>query len=102
MPTYIYACERCNCRHEVWHTMKACDTHNEECPRCRKPMHRAPQVAGIAIEARGWEGMNGGRGNYISQLEPYPTGKASDFAHCRSHNELREKAALMGMDVNKP
>lgn len=102
MPNYVYACPRCHYAREVWHTMKQCDTHSEDCPRCRKAMQRAPQVAGIAIESRGWEGKNGGRGEYISQLEQTPNGRKSDFAHCRSMNELREKAARVGMDVNDP
>jgi putative FmdB family regulatory protein len=102
MPTYIYACDLCNVRQEIWHTMKACDTRKVWCESCAELMHRLPQVAGIAIEARGWEGKNDGRGEYISQLEQTPNGKKSDFAHCRSHNELREKAAQVGMDVHKP
>ena len=58
-------------------------------------------VAGMRVMAQGWEGLNGGRGQYISQLEDKPTGKPTDAAHCRSMSELYEKAARKGFDVHR-
>lgn len=101
MPTYIYACDRCHHSGETWHTMKQCDTIVVVCPDCGKRMKRQPQVAGMRLMARGWEGLNDGRGQYISQLETVPNGKKSDYAHCRSMAELHEKAARSGFDVHK-
>lgn len=102
MPTYIYGCTKCKEAEEVWHLMKDCETFVLICSSCGKRMVRQPQVACISIEARGWEAMNQGRGQYISQLEQKADGKKSDFAHCRSMNELKDKAARVGMDVHQP
>lgn len=101
MPTYLYHCERCERDDEAWHTMKQCDTFVLVCPDCGRRMKRLPQVAGMRVMARGWEALNGGRGQYISQLEDKPTGKPTDAAHCRSMAELHEKAARKGFDVHR-
>ena len=101
MPTYIYECETCHLDVEHWHTMKQCDTFKAKCPECGDRMQRQPQLAGMKVMARGWEGLNGGRGQYISQLEQKADGRQTDYAHCRSMAELHEKAARMGMDVHR-
>jgi hypothetical protein len=59
-----------------------------ECPATKPP----PDM--------GWEGENGGRGRYISQLQREPGKEGCDpEAFCRSRNEIEEKAKRRGMKV---
>lgn len=101
MPMYVYECRKHGCARHVQHSMSECDSHLESCPKCKRPMQRVIQATKCRVMAQGWEYLNDGRGQYISQLETVPNGKQTDYAFCRSHNELREKAAKNGFTVNR-
>ena len=50
----------------------------------------------------GWEGENGGRGRYISQLQREPGPDGSDpTAFCRSQSEILEKAKRRGLTATR-
>lgn len=105
MPEYTTFCESCDHEWDQEHSIKADHT---PCPKCgSKARTKITDPHFIFDPANGWAYENGGKGHYFSSLETVSAAgvkkgtKRSDFAHCRSVSELKEKAARLGQAVTR-
>ncbi len=90
MPLYDVLCNSCEKVHEQQHRMA---DKPGPCPHCKSKdtQHTFLSIARAYVLDRGWEAMNGGKGNYIGQLADKPNVKDPN-AYCRSRREAIEKA----------
>src|ERR687884_569849 len=52
MPTYVYGCDTCGHRFEIF--QKFSDAPLRECPQCGAPLRKIFQPAGIVFKGSGW------------------------------------------------
>lgn len=96
---YLTHCLKCEHQWEQSHRMV--EPH-AACPRCRSKSVESVPTADVRVNPpldRGWEYLNGGRGQYFSQLEPVPTGTPSPSCHFRSRHEALEACKRRGFNV---
>lgn len=95
-----------HCHESNWVPERGAKENTHPCPKCQhtewrdKKVDTHRRVSQLVSPDHDWHTKNGGRGEYISQLEDKPNGKRSREAYCRSMAELREKAKRKGFDVN--
>lgn len=96
---YTTSCHKCSHEWDQSHPMK--EAH-EKCPKCGckevySLIHGTTQIAPPLD--RNWESLNGGRGQYFSQLETSKTCTRSPENYFRSRNEAIEACKRRGWDI---
>lgn len=99
MPFYDCECQDCGSVHEQRHRMA--DPHGP-CPKCRSTSVITIFTQPVRVNPpldRNWESLNGGRGQYFSQLEESKTCTRSAENFFRSRNDAIEACKRRGYDI---
>ena len=92
-PVYVHSCQECGQEQDEFYSMK--ETPRILCNQCGEKTTRIITSAPALMFGgdHRWSDMNGGRGEYITQLAEKP---GDPKAYCRSHEELTTKAQKAG------
>lgn len=98
MPTYVYGCDTCSHRFELFQKFQ--DASLTECPACGARLRRIFQPAGIVFKGSGWyskdsraNGKTGTSSNSEDSASPPAEGAAKTSGDAKTNGDVKTESA---------